>query len=73
MVMLFLSCGYVRECLWKVLEVENSVFSWFRKDVHIWKSREENSTANEQNVCWVFIVGSWDSCYCYTVLVSLKL
>lgn len=50
MVMIFLSYVYVRECLWKVLEVENSVFSWFRKDVHICKSRAENPTANEQNV-----------------------
>lgn len=44
---MFLSCGYARECLWKVLEVENSVLSWFQKGVHVCKSREENSTANE--------------------------
>lgn len=50
MVMIFVSCGYVRVSLWKVVGVENSVFSWFRKGAHMCKSREENSTANEQNV-----------------------
>lgn len=60
MVMIFVSYGYVRVSLWKVVGVENSVFSWFRKGAHMCKSREENSTANEQNVSVsVFIVGSW--------------
>jgi hypothetical protein len=43
----------VRECLWKVLGIKNSILNWFRGDMML---KAENSTASEQmEECWIFM------------------